>query len=167
MNIPLSLLVYNPIEAYTLILLCDIISGKRTKFNIKTIPIIYVLGVVNFVIQWIPNFFYGTILFAILGLFNGYFVVSLSLKIVYKYLNCEVSHDECILCQFINTIFIVVISSVMKFIFDIGDLFYNNNNLHEFIVNLVIFSVQIIIYNFIRRVFDYEKRSKENRRKVR
>lgn len=166
MNIPLSLLIYNPLEAYTLVLLCDIITGRKTIFNIKSVPIIYIFGFINFIIQWIPNLFYGSILFAILGLFNGYFVVSFSLMLMYKYLSCHVLYRECILCQLINTIFIVVISSVMKFTFNIGDLFYNNNNLHEFIVNLLIFSMQIITYNFIRSVFNYEKYSKENCRKI-
>lgn len=166
MNVPLSLLIYNPIEAYTLVLLCDIIIGRKTAFNIKSIPIIYIFGSINFIIQWIPNIFYGSILFVILGLFNGYFIVSFSLMLMYKCLSCDVLYRKCILCQLINTIFIVVISSIMKFMFNIGDLFYNNNNLHEFIVNLLIFSMQIITYNFIRSVFNYEKYSKENRRRI-
>lgn len=33
MNIPLSLLIYNPIEAYTLVLLCDIITGNDVRLN--------------------------------------------------------------------------------------------------------------------------------------
>ena len=40
MNIPLSLLIYNPIEAYTLILLGDIITGNDTKFNKKSIVVL-------------------------------------------------------------------------------------------------------------------------------
>ena len=33
MNIPLSLLIYNPIEAYTIILLCGIIRGSDIKIG--------------------------------------------------------------------------------------------------------------------------------------
>lgn len=66
MNMLLSLLIYNPLEAYTLILLCDVIFGCHTKLCIKNIAITYLLGAVNFSFQQIPNIWYGdlTYLFA-------------------------------------------------------------------------------------------------------
>ncbi len=68
MNIPLSLLIYNPIEAYTMILLCDIITGNRTKFSIKMINSIYVFGAVNLAIQLVPCLFVGESYFALLNI---------------------------------------------------------------------------------------------------
>ena len=56
MNIPLSLLIYNPIEAYTLVLLCDIITGSRTEFNRKLFPYLFVYSDINFLIQYFLNF---------------------------------------------------------------------------------------------------------------
>lgn len=80
MNIPLSLLIYNPIEAYTMILLCDIITGSDTKIYIKKIPFIYLFSIVNLFIQSIPYLIQGTELFAIVNILTGYFIVSISIK---------------------------------------------------------------------------------------
>lgn len=59
MSVPLSLLIYNPIEAYILILLCDIITGENTKIGIRNIGKLYLLGAVNLLFQSIPNLWYG------------------------------------------------------------------------------------------------------------
>lgn len=55
MNIPLSLLIYNPIEAYALVLLCDIITGNRTRICVRLILYLYIFGAANILIQNIPN----------------------------------------------------------------------------------------------------------------
>lgn len=47
MNIPLSLLIYNPIEAYALVLLCDIITGNRTRICVRLILYLYIFGAAN------------------------------------------------------------------------------------------------------------------------
>lgn len=61
MNIPLSLLIYNPIEAYTMILLCDVINFKHTKFTLKNIVLLYGLSTINFCLQMIPYIWEGSI----------------------------------------------------------------------------------------------------------
>lgn len=68
MNIPLSLLIYNPIEIYTMVLLCDIISNNKSKINIRNIAYMYLFGFVNFCIQYIPNFWYGSSIYCLISL---------------------------------------------------------------------------------------------------
>lgn len=76
MNIPLSLLIYNPIEAYTLILLGDIITGNDTKFNKKSIVALWVFGTVNFVMQFLPNLVYGENCFLFVSCISNYLLFS-------------------------------------------------------------------------------------------
>lgn len=76
MNIPLSLLIYNPIEAYTLILLGDIITGNDTKFNKKSIVALWVFGTVNFVMQFLPNLVYGENCFLFVSFISNYLLFS-------------------------------------------------------------------------------------------
>jgi hypothetical protein len=158
MNILLSLLIYNPIEAYTMILLCDIITGSNTKLCIKKIPFIYLFSIVNLFIQSIPYLIQGTRLFAIVNILTGYFVVSISIKYFYSIILSKIAYLNCVIAQFINTLCIIVICSIADTLFNIDSMFINNNILHEFIVNIIIFSVQIIVYKIIkRRICLYEK----------
>lgn len=153
MNIPLSLLIYNPIEAYTMILLCDVITGNRTKFNLKMVCFLYIFGAVNLAIQLVPCLFIGKSYFALLNILVGYFAVSISIKYFYGTLCCKISYLRCVLAQFINTICIIVICNITTHIFGFNNMFYNDNNLHEFIVNITAFSLQIVAYKFIQKEF--------------
>lgn len=153
MNIPLSLLIYNPIEVYTMILLCDIITGNRTKFSIKMIHSIYIFGAVNLAIQLVPCLFVGEYYFALLNILVGYFIVSISIKYFYGALYHKISYLTCVFVQFINTICIIITCNITTHIFGFNNMFYNDNNLHEFIVNIVAFSLQIVIYKFIQKEF--------------
>ena len=84
MNIPLSLLIYNPIEAYAMILLCDIITGDRTKICAKNIMLIYMLSSISFCVQYIPVFVYESSLFIVLNVFCNYFIVPNILFLFYR-----------------------------------------------------------------------------------
>ena len=137
MNIPLSLLIYNPIEAYTMILLCDIITGNRTKINPKLVLYLYVFGAVNLCIQLFPTIWVNKPLFAILNIIVNYLFVPISIKIFYGI----VTH---------NCIFIIVISNIFVLFIESYNMFYTVNKFHEFITNMVIFFVQITLYLIIR-----------------
>ena len=65
MSVPLSLLIYNPIEAYILILLCDVIAENDTKFTIKRALLLWDFGATNLFIQLVPYIWYGKWFFAI------------------------------------------------------------------------------------------------------
>lgn len=72
MNIPLSLLIYNPIEAYALVLLCDIITGNRTRICVRLILYLYIFGAANILIQNIPNAWVSEPYFAIISFYELY-----------------------------------------------------------------------------------------------
>lgn len=164
MSILLSLLFYNPIEAYTLILLCDIISGNSTKLNVKNVFMLYIFGSVNFVIQYIPNLTYGNNLFIVVTFGLNYFVIPLSILLFYKIMSTNITYSVCVIAEFVNCIFIIIISGFFNIFIKSYNMFFLYNRFHEFISNFAIFFVQILLYNTIkhRRVY-YEKLRKGNR----
>lgn len=167
MNVLLSLLIYNPIEAYTMTLLCDIITGNRVKF--KKINVLYMIffSAVNFIIQIVPNIFKDSIIYILLQILCEYMLIPVSIFIFYKAIsNSNVSIRQCIVAQLINSCFIMALSFVISVLFGFNNVFHNSDILSEFISNLVIFSVQISLYTFIKiRSISYEKLCKTNCRK--
>lgn len=167
MNILLSLLIYNPIEAYTMTLLCDIITWNRVKF--KKINVLYMIlfSTVNFIIQIVPNIFDDSIIYILLQVLCEYMLIPVSIFIFHKAIsNSSVSIRQCIVVQFINSCFIMALSFVISVLFGFNNVFHNSDILSEFISNLVIFSVQISLYTFIKiRSISYEKLCKTNCRK--
>jgi hypothetical protein len=165
MNVFLSLLIYNPLEAYTLVLLCDIITGNDTKFTFKNLPILWVFGSVNFIIQCVPNIVYGEHLFVPFVFIMNYMVVPVSIFFFYRIISVNIAYKMCVISELINCIFIVVISSIFNVTIESYNMFYFSNRTHEFVSNLVIFFVQILLYGIIkyRRVY-YEKLCKGNRK---
>lgn len=164
MNVLLSLLIYNPLEAYTLILLCNVIAGNNTKFNTKNILVLYLFCAVNFLIQIVPYIFYDSVLYIVSNLFVAYVVTPLILRLVYvKFINKNLTIRQSFVALFIYCVFVIVIPMIMDAIFKTHTSFYNDNNLHEMISNFIIFFVQIISYKFIenRRNY-YEKLCKRN-----
>lgn len=57
MSVPLSLLIYNPIEAYILILLCDVIAENDTKFTIKRALLLWDFGATNMICSFQEVYF--------------------------------------------------------------------------------------------------------------
>lgn len=159
MNVPLSLIFYNPLEAYSIFLLCDVIIGYKAKFTIKNFWHIWVFGSCNFVLQSIPYFFYGYKLFAIINLLITYFVVPVSVKYFYGLYRCKISYKRCVIAQLINSLFIIVISSIWSIFFGVDSIFYNSNELHEFITNITIYLLQILSYIFVKRKGLYYEKS--------
>lgn len=165
MNIPLSLLIYNPIEAYTLILLGDIITGNDTKFNKKSIVALWVFGTVNFVIQFLPNLVYGENCFLFVSFISNYLIIPVSMLFFYNLVSFKINYFTCLMCQIINCLFILIIVSIFNSIAYSYNLFCPANRFHEFISNFVIFFMQIMLYTIINhRRFYYEKCCKNHRK---
>lgn len=169
MNIPLSLLIYNPIEVYTMILLCDVITGDNTKINTKTIGVVYLLGAVNLFFQCIPNLMYGSFLYIIINILVVFiiypiFIYNVYTKVLYNY----ATFRNVLIAVFIENIFVLTLSSFIGFLFGGEIIFIHNNSVREFISNVVIFSLQILLYTFVKkRGRKYEERCKRNCEKIR
>ena len=165
MNILLSLLIYNPIEAYILILLCDIITGNDTKFTPKKILHLWYFGATNLLIQLIPFVWYGKLFFAILNIAINYIMIPASIMYHYKAISCNIKYFKCFISELVNCLFIIVISDTFSLLIDKYNMFLPISILHEFITNMVIFFVQVILYSIIKyRRFLHEKRFKDYRK---
>ena len=159
MNIPLSLLVYNPIEAYAIILLCDIITGNRTKFSSKMILYLYAFSTVNAFIQMIPMVWIGRSYFAFINIAINYIITPFSIRFFYRIITAKISYKRCFIVGIIDCLFIIIITSILSFVLKDYNMFYTENICHELITNIIIFSVQITLYLIIRIIGDhyYEK----------
>ena len=166
MNIPLSLLIYNPIEIYTMVLLCDIISNNKSKINIRNIAYMYLFGFVNFCIQYIPNFWYGSSIYCLISLSEALILHPIVIYLFYvKIIKNQLSIFSVFIASFIEIIFVISISNIFCLYFKNSIIFFNNDILMEFICNFVIFFVQVSLYTFIRRKeCKYEEYCKGNRK---
>lgn len=159
MNILLSLLVYNPLEAYTMILLCDLITGNNTHLIIKNVWKLFLFSSLNVIVQLVPYLWYGEWAYSILNIIVAYTVIPLLLKHFYVSLFYgSINNIQPFIVMFIISVFAIVIPVILNFLFDINTIFYNYNGLHEFIVNFVIFFLQIPLYKIMLIKRDkYEK----------
>lgn len=158
MNILLSLLIYNPIEVYSMILLCDIITGNRTRICVKNIILIYTLSSINFCVQYVPVFVYESSLFIVFNVFCNYFIVPNILFLFYRKIGGRIEYWSVFIVQFVNCTFVLIVSFILNII-GICELFYNTDIFKEFVSNMIIFGLQILLYTLIinnRRLF-YEK----------
>lgn len=167
MNITLSLLIYNPIEAVSLILLCDVITGNDTKLNLKDVLTIYTFGAINFVIQYIPNLFPIGVTCLFFRIVNEFVLIPISIGYFYRKFN-NLTVRQSIVAQMINMTFALCINLILCTLFKFDCMIVNKNSLHEFIINMVIYSCQIIGYLIIKkRTKHYEELFKSNRKQVR
>ena len=168
MNIPLSLLIYNPIEACTMILLCDVINFKHTKFTLKNIALLYGLSAINFGLQMIPYIWEGSIVHICGNMIVSYGIIPIIVRAFYKIMCGDISYRRVFVAEMIICVYTVVLSMILNVAFGFNNMFINDNILHEFITNSVIFVVQIVSYTFIKKwSIRYEEHFKENRREVR
>lgn len=164
MNILLSLLIYNPIEAYAMILLCDIITGNKTRICFKLILYLYIFGAVNLFIQNIPNIWINKPYFALISIFTNYIITPFSIRFFYTTIGNRISYGGCFVVGVIDCLFIIVMTSILNFVVKDYDMFCPENKYHELISNFIIFSVQTILYLIIRvkGEYYYEKFRKGN-----
>lgn len=165
MNILLSLLIYNPIEAYTMILLCGVIRCSDIRLGRYKILKLFLLGSVNLFVQCSSFTLYGKNGFLILNIVISYIITPILIKIFCLIvLNESVKIMHSFICVCIMSIFSIIILAIFGFIFNENILFYNNNVIYEFISNMLIFGVQILLYTIIKiKRGKYEESCKINR----
>ncbi len=152
MNIPLSLLIYNPIEAYILILLCDIIAGENTKITIRNIWKLYLLGAVNLLFQNIPNLWYGKNFYILISISEALTVHAIIIYIFYiKVLHKSICIGQAFVAATIQTLFVIILSSSFGLLVKKRIIFFNESLVMEFISNLIISSIQLLLYTFIKK----------------
>lgn len=135
MNIPLSLLFYNPIEAYIIMLLCDVITGNNTKLSLKRIVLLYLYGTINLIIQVISYIWYGRIQYLVLNIIVSYIIAPLLLKLFYPIITGNsIVLRQAIVAMFILSVVTMVISNTYGMLFDTHVLTYNDNEINEFVV---------------------------------
>ena len=163
MNILLSLLIYNPLEAYALILLCDVISGNNTKYNFKNFCMLCAFGFVNLCIQSMAAPFENTAMFPFVNSIAAYIIIPISLRCFYFIISgFDIGVRYSIISLFILCIFTLIISFIVNFIFGFTSFFYNSNILEEFVINVTNSSIQILLYTIIKRKeLKYEERCKK------
>ena len=166
MSIPLSLLIYNPIEAYILILLCDIVTGRDTKVHIRNVWILYLFGAINLAFQNIPNFWYGERIYTLISIAEAFVIHPIIINILYsKAFQSKITAVQSVVVASIQAIFVLTISNIFGLCLNNQIMFFNDDILTEFICNFVIFFVQISLYTFIKRKeCRYEKYCKGNRK---
>lgn len=155
-----SLLLYNPLEAFIILLFCNVCSGTKTK--IRIILDSYILGTLNFVVQY-PNMLLESpvwqliynIFVAIIGMS---FTVYLLFKKKYNY-----SFKLCVgssVFIFLSSIILIWITNnyikiIMTNVFD--------NTLDEFIINLILRVIQLfLIFILYKGKCFYEKVSQKD-----
>lgn len=164
MNIPLSLLIYNPIEAYTIVLLCDIITGNNTKIYINDFWKLYLFGPINFIFQSVPNIWYGRQVYILINTIEVFVIHPIIIGVFYtKVFNKCITIRQMFITSYIQAIFVLIISCIVGLFFKGNIIFFNNDIVVEFIGNFLISSIQISLYTFIkiRRKY-YEEYCKRN-----
>lgn len=156
MNIILTLLIYNPLEAYFLIKFCDIFTKR--KFILSDIKYCYIMGGINYIIQSIPNIFYGTNYFMILQIFVIMLLLPVISWILYSYLITYINFNKTLFAYMLLFITVVIVCFVILPIFTKTVCFYNMPLNIEFICNIsLVCAREFILYIFKRGIYHYEK----------
>ena len=153
MNTILTLLIYNPLEAFFLIRFCDIISKR--KFVIKDIRKYYLYGFISFWLQCLPNILYGTDIFAISHVVSSIIILPI---ILYAYYNISVGRIKfgtcftayCILTAVVVLCCFCIYPAFSNIIYCIDIPF-----VFEFAVNMTILLVRIVILYILRKLVSH------------
>lgn len=114
MNVPLSLLIYNPIETYTMILLCDVINFRHTKFTLKNIALLYGLSAINFGLQMIPYIWEGSIVHICGNMIVSYGIIPIIVRAFYKIMCGDISYRRVFVAEMIICVYTVVLSMILN-----------------------------------------------------
>lgn len=167
MNILWSLILYNPLEALTLILFCDMISKR--KFRFFDVLHCYILGTINLLFQISRMLFDNKIIILFLDLFVALVIMTITLNLYYNKQilsksECEkttLKHSFCAIA--LNYVSIMISTFVLNSLF--GKIYDSNytTSYYEFISNIFIRLIFLLIVGFISDWrLKYEKRTKED-----
>lgn len=165
MNLTLSLIIYNPLEALVLILF--VTSLLKDKFTLKKLNSCFVLGAINLLFQYPSKFFDNSLFIFIYDIVITLIVMSFTLYIYYFYtFHKSPKIFKCFLACLFNfiTIYIGVYVSRIVGITDIIFSSKYSNLITEFSVNMIIKIVQFISLFIIKFGVDFynEKNIKKN-----
>lgn len=137
-----SLLLYNPLEAFIILLFCNVCSGTKTKTRI--ILDSYILGTLNFVVQY-PNMLLGNSMWQLI--YNIFVMLILMPVILYLYSKKKYKH-RAVTC-FLSNIFAFITSAGICFAFNnMFECIPNGvflNGAYEMVANLVLRIVQLFL----------------------
>lgn len=151
MNILVSLLLYNPLEALLLIRFCDVFT-KRT-FKLSDIISCYVLGIVNLIFQNFRTMFSNPVCILICDMFIMFIPMILILFIyynnvvIYRHSVKRVTVMNVFMIQMINFITTSLVINFFNYVFGNIFTFRYASNYYEFVVNIClrIFQLGLII----------------------
>ena len=151
MNIPMSFLILNPLEALVVIMGCDIFTNR--KFNIsKDIKHIYILGTINLIVQIFLHSFKSDILGLLLNIFVPFVISPYITKTYYnKYLG-EVKYLQVFVVQAFYMITMALIISLFNLIFDEIYITEYINTVYDLSTNLTKSFIQVLIIFILRRI---------------
>lgn len=154
MNIPLSFLLLNPLEALVVILGCDVFTAR--KFNLKQdIKYCYILGTINLIIQILLNYcsigVFGLIINFIVPIFISPILTMFYYNKTFNNYNIRYLQTLIIQCLYISSMFLLI------YIFNnINNNIYTtiyHNIYYETIINIFKFFIQILMINILKRSF--------------
>lgn len=167
MNTFLSLLIYNPLEAVAIILLCDILSGNRTRLSIRNVLFLYLFGGVSYCIQDIANLWFGDMNFIFANVLVVVLIYPFIIYTFYFMIYGKMARYRIfVVASLVDNTFILTISFILNMLFRNTNPFYNNDIKREFIIDITIFTILISLLIFIKKKeISYEKRFEGNRKK--
>lgn len=148
MNIIMSLLIYNPIEALLLIMFCNIVTSR--KFNKFDVLYLYVLGDINFAAQFIGILIRPVLLSMFYDIFATFVIYPISLYLFYNYIICKNENNRIkfsitLLALFLNFVVLSFTANTLNIFLNNGFNGVFNDIYNEFIYNLVARILYVIL----------------------
>lgn len=155
-----SLLLYNPLEAFIILLFCNVCSGTKTKTRI--ILDSYILGTLNFVVQY-PNMLLENPMWQLI--YNIFVMLILMPVILYLYSKKRYKH-RAVIC-FLSNIFVFATIAFLSWFMNtfIATTLTNSfaNKAYELFFNLVLRILQLfLIFILYKGKCLYEKVSQKD-----
>lgn len=151
MNIPMSFLILNPLEALVVIMGCDIFTNR--KFNIsKDIKHIYILGTINLAVQIFLHLFKSNILGLLLNILVPFIISPYITKIYYNKFLGEIKYLQIFIVQASYMVTMALTISLFNLIFDNIYITEYINTVYDLSTNLTKSFIQVLMIFILRRI---------------
>ena len=149
MNFYLSLFLYNPLEAFVLIIFCSMFS--YIKINKNIVRDCYMLGSINLFIQYLNKIFTEDIIILVYDTIVSLFLMPLVLFIFLNFNNYNIKFYTCI-CSCIFNFLTIFVGLMFTDTFCIFEVYFNikRSIQYEVFVNLIIKILQLFTLILIR-----------------
>ena len=150
MNFYLSLLIYNPLEAFILIYFCSIFGNFKLNKNI--LKECYILGSINLAVQYMGRNIENDALMFLYDIFISIIVTPILLFIFIRLFHNITDIKLCIFSAIFNFLTLFASLFLLNFIKGIDVIFtgFYSEILHEFLLNIYIKIFQIFILYLLR-----------------